>query len=234
MQKQKKPLFFNPKLVEKIGTIALTVVAFLTVAPIIAIVIYIIYLGVPAINWEFLTAMPMDGMRAGGIWPAIIGTFYLTIGTAIFAVPLGVAAAVYLSEYASDNRLTGAYSSGDHQSGRNSFCSLWFVWSWAVCHFSQFWHQYSFCFFDALHYDLASHHQYYRRSVASRSTILPCGEHFIRGNKMANNPTSCFTAGIARHIDGNSFGVGACCRRDSSYPFYRSGVFPSKIAELAV
>ena len=51
--------------------------------------------------------MPRDGMRAGGIWPAIIGTFYLTIGTAVFSVPLGVAAAVYLSEYAGDNRLTG-------------------------------------------------------------------------------------------------------------------------------
>jgi phosphate transport system permease protein len=45
-------------------------------------------------------------MRAGGIWPAIVGTFYLTIGTAIFAVPLGIGAAVYLSEYAPDNRLT--------------------------------------------------------------------------------------------------------------------------------
>lgn len=107
MQKYKRPLFFNPKLTEKIGTTALTVVAFLTVAPIIAVVIYIVYLGAPAITWEFLTAMPRDGMRAGGIWPAIIGTFYLTIGTAIFSVPLGVAAAVYLSEYADDNKLTG-------------------------------------------------------------------------------------------------------------------------------
>jgi phosphate transport system permease protein len=107
VQKNRRPLFLNPKLTEKIGTAALTVVAVLTVAPIIAVVIYIIYLGAPAITWEFLTAMPRDGMRAGGIWPAITGTFYLTIGTAIFSVPLGVAAAVYLSEYAGENRLTG-------------------------------------------------------------------------------------------------------------------------------
>ena len=107
MQKIKRPLFMNPKLTEKIGTAALTAVAVLTVVPIIAVVIYIIYLGAPAITWEFLTAMPRDGMRAGGIWPAIIGTFYLTIGTAVFSVPLGVAAAVYLSEYAGENRLTG-------------------------------------------------------------------------------------------------------------------------------
>jgi phosphate transport system permease protein len=62
--------------------------------------------GAPAISWEFITEMPSDGMRSGGIWPAIIGTFYLTIGTAIFSVPAGIAAAIYLSEYASDNRWT--------------------------------------------------------------------------------------------------------------------------------
>jgi phosphate transport system permease protein len=45
-------------------------------------------------------------MRAGGIWPAMVGTFYLTLGTAIFSVPLGISAAIYLSEYAADNRWT--------------------------------------------------------------------------------------------------------------------------------
>jgi phosphate transport system permease protein len=50
--------------------------------------------------------MPSNGMRAGGIWPAILGTFYLTIGTTLFAVPVGIAAAIYLSEYASENRWT--------------------------------------------------------------------------------------------------------------------------------
>jgi len=93
-------------IIEKIGFSMLTILTIATVLPIVAVVIYIIYLGAPAISWEFLTAMPVDGMRAGGIWPAIVGTFYLTIGTAIFSVPLGIATAIYLSEYASDNRLT--------------------------------------------------------------------------------------------------------------------------------
>lgn len=91
---------------QKLGFSVLTVLSILTVLPIIAVIIYIIYLGAPAISWEFVTAMPQNGMRAGGIWPAIVGTFYLTLGTAIFSVPLGIAAAVYLSEYAVDNRLT--------------------------------------------------------------------------------------------------------------------------------
>ncbi|PKN88358.1 MAG: phosphate ABC transporter, permease protein PstA [Chloroflexi bacterium HGW-Chloroflexi-8] len=93
-------------IIEKFGFSVLTILTIATVLPIITVVIYIIYLGAPAISWEFLTAMPVDGMRAGGIWPAIVGTFYLTVGTAIFSVPLGIATAIYLSEYASDNRLT--------------------------------------------------------------------------------------------------------------------------------
>ncbi len=92
--------------IEKLGFSVLTVLAIATVLPIIAVIIYIIYLGAPAISWEFVTGMPRDGMRAGGIWPAIVGTFYLTIGTAIFSVPLGIAAAIYLSEYAPVNKIT--------------------------------------------------------------------------------------------------------------------------------
>jgi ABC-type nitrate/sulfonate/bicarbonate transport system permease component len=44
----------------------------------------------PAISWEFLSGMPREGMRAGGILPAIVGTFWLTVGTGVVAVPLGV------------------------------------------------------------------------------------------------------------------------------------------------
>jgi phosphate transport system permease protein len=96
----------NRNLMQKIGFASLGVVAFLTISPIIAIVLYILVRGLPAISWEFITGFPREGMRAGGIWPAIVGTFYLTLGTAIFSVPLGIGAAIYLSEYASDNRWT--------------------------------------------------------------------------------------------------------------------------------
>lgn len=96
----------NRNLVQRFGFGLLTLLAFTTVLPIILILGYIINLGLPAISWEFITAMPYGGMRSGGIWPAIVGTFYLTLGTAIFSVPLGVAAAIYLSEYATDNMLT--------------------------------------------------------------------------------------------------------------------------------
>lgn len=91
---------------QQFGFSLLTLMTLFTVIPIAGVVIYILILGTPAINWEFLTGFPREGMRAGGIWPAIVGTFYLTLGTSIFAVPFGIGAAIYLSEYAPDNRAT--------------------------------------------------------------------------------------------------------------------------------
>lgn len=92
--------------IEKIGFGVLSTIALLAALPILAVLIYILVQGMPSISWEFLTAMPYDGMRSGGILPAIIGTLYLTFGTAVFAVPLGLGAAIYLSEYAPENRWT--------------------------------------------------------------------------------------------------------------------------------
>jgi phosphate transport system permease protein len=92
--------------VQQAGFGMLTLITLMTVIPIIAIVVYIIQQGAPAISWEFLTGFPSNGMRSGGILPAIVGTLYLTLGTAIFSVPLGVGAAIYLSEYAGDNTAT--------------------------------------------------------------------------------------------------------------------------------
>ena len=91
---------------QKVGFSVLSGMTILTIIPIIGVVLYILVLGAPAINWEFVSGFPREGMRAGGIWPAIVGTFYLTLGTALFAVPLGIGAAIYLSEYAPDNRAT--------------------------------------------------------------------------------------------------------------------------------
>jgi phosphate transport system permease protein len=93
-------------LTQRLGFGLLTLIALGTVAPIVLVIGYIVVKGSPAISWEFLTALPSDGMRAGGILPAIVGTFYLTLGTAIFSVPLGIGAAIYLAEYATENRWT--------------------------------------------------------------------------------------------------------------------------------
>lgn len=64
------------------------------------IVGYMVYYGLPAITWDFLTTKPTEGGLAGGIFPCIVGTFYLSIGSMALALPLGVASAIYLHEYA--------------------------------------------------------------------------------------------------------------------------------------
>lgn len=101
-----KLLARNRHTVQRIGYSLITLMAVITVLPIVGTVLFILYQGGSAISWEFLSGFPHDGMRAGGILPAIIGTLYLTVGTAIFSVPLGIAAAIYLSEYAKDTSLT--------------------------------------------------------------------------------------------------------------------------------
>lgn len=99
---------FSRQLQQRLIFALITLAAVATVTPIIVVVVYIFVKGAPAISLEFLTAFPREGMRAGGILPAIVGTLALTAGTGVVAVPLGVGAAVYLSEYAQDTRLTRA------------------------------------------------------------------------------------------------------------------------------
>lgn len=96
----------NRFVAQRVGFALLTLAALVVVIPILAVVLTIAIRGAAAINWEFLTAVPRDGMRAGGIFPAIVGTIVLTLGTALVAIPLGVGGAIYLSEYARDTRLT--------------------------------------------------------------------------------------------------------------------------------
>jgi phosphate transport system permease protein len=103
---QSNPVLHSSHRQQNISFWLVGLITLVTVLPILAIVIYIIVKGAPAISWQFITDFPRNGMREGGIWPAIIGTFYLTIGTAVFSVPLGVAAGVYIAEYAADNRWT--------------------------------------------------------------------------------------------------------------------------------
>ena len=73
------------------------------VVPLFLIVGYLIKEGISLINWEFLTTNPIGGMRKGGIWSALLGTFWLVIVSLCISAPIGILAAVYLNEYAKDN-----------------------------------------------------------------------------------------------------------------------------------
>jgi phosphate transport system permease protein len=84
----------------------LFIATMLAIIPVLIIIFLIIKNGYSAINWKFLTSMPEDGMRAGGIFPAIIGTFAIVMCAIVITLPVGVCAAIYLNEYAKDNFLT--------------------------------------------------------------------------------------------------------------------------------
>jgi phosphate transport system permease protein len=94
------------KVRQNIAFTALGVVTLAIVIPILLVILYVVVNGAGAITWEFLTAAPRQGMKAGGIFPAIVGTILLVVGTMLFALPLGVLSAVYLVEYAHDNLFT--------------------------------------------------------------------------------------------------------------------------------
>jgi phosphate transport system permease protein len=96
----------NRYLMQRIGFVLLSLTALVVVLPILLVIGIIVVRGAGAISWEFLTAAPRDGMRAGGIFPAIVGTLLLTLGTALAAIPVGVGGAIYLAEYARDTWLT--------------------------------------------------------------------------------------------------------------------------------
>jgi phosphate transport system permease protein len=95
----------NSRKAQNIAFFFLLLATLLIVVPVGLIVVIIIQKGLPAINWQFLSDIPRQGMRTGGIFPAIIGTVYLVTGAIIFALPIGLLAAIYLSEYSKDNLL---------------------------------------------------------------------------------------------------------------------------------
>ena len=96
---------FNARFRQNLAFFLLFLAAMIVILPVGMVVVVIVKNGAPAINWEFLSQMPRAGMREGGILPAIIGTFCLVVGAVLFALPLGLAAAVYLSEYAREHWL---------------------------------------------------------------------------------------------------------------------------------
>lgn len=75
------------------------------VAILVWILGFLVVKGIGVINWEFLTAGPKEGMTEGGIFPAIVGTLCLMVGSMVFAFPVGVMSGIYISEYASNNWL---------------------------------------------------------------------------------------------------------------------------------
>ena len=101
-------LNLKDKKVERLWRLLFLVMTVLLILPVVVILGVLLYKGGPALSIDFLFTEPKDGMTAGGIFPALVGTVWLVSVALLASVPIGVAAAIYLSEYAPDNWLTRA------------------------------------------------------------------------------------------------------------------------------
>jgi len=90
----------NKKTKQKIAFTIFRLLGLLIIGILFWILGFIIYNGIGVISWEFLTAVPTEGMTSGGIFPAIVGTLCLVAGSVLFAFPIGVMSAIYMNEYA--------------------------------------------------------------------------------------------------------------------------------------
>ena len=93
------------KIEEKLGFATITLATLLVIFILFFILYDIFSKGAQVINWEFITDKPRKGMTEGGIWPAIVGTFWVSLVTIIFSVPIGMFTAIYLNEYAKQGRI---------------------------------------------------------------------------------------------------------------------------------
>jgi phosphate transport system permease protein len=99
-------LFLDKQAREKKFVNMLSTTTFILFLPALSIIFWLMIKGLPVLSWEFLTQDPTNGMTAGGIYPTIVGTFWLVMVSVLVSCPLGVLAAIYLSEYATDNTMT--------------------------------------------------------------------------------------------------------------------------------
>ena len=91
---------------QRVAFAVITATAAVVVVPVLLVIVFVIWNGAGMLSWEFLATAPTKGMKEGGILPALLGTVFLTFGTAISAMPLAIGAAIYLAEYAEDNQVT--------------------------------------------------------------------------------------------------------------------------------
>lgn len=89
----------NKRVTQNIGFGTLFLSITITLFFLGSIIYFIVVRGFKVLSWEFLTSVPKEAMTAGGVGPAIVGTVFLVVGAIIFALPLGVASAIYLTEY---------------------------------------------------------------------------------------------------------------------------------------
>ncbi|NMB65583.1 MAG: ABC transporter permease subunit, partial [Spirochaetes bacterium] len=93
------------KAIEKTSFIIISALSYTILVFLLFVLGYIFVQGYRALSWEFLTSFPKNEMREGGIFPALLGTLYLMIGSSVISVPIGVMTAIYLTEYVENSKV---------------------------------------------------------------------------------------------------------------------------------
>ncbi len=96
----------SAKKAQTAAQIVVAMAGLLTLAILVFIIFYVLWRGLPAVGWRFLTSNPLEMGRAGGIFPTIVGTIALTLVAVLVATPLGVGTAIFLTEYTREGTLT--------------------------------------------------------------------------------------------------------------------------------
>ena len=90
---------------QKVAFGIFTLLSYLVVVILFFILGFIIIQGGKVISWDFLTKAPAEGMTAGGIFPAIVGTLYLVLGSSLISFPIGIMSGIYMNEYATNGKI---------------------------------------------------------------------------------------------------------------------------------
>lgn len=96
----------NAKTSQKIAKFLIWTAALLVIAILFSIIIHILVKGIPMLSWQFLTDIPRDMGRSGGIASSIVGTLIVTAVAVIVATPFGIGTAIYLTEYTRESKVT--------------------------------------------------------------------------------------------------------------------------------
>ncbi len=97
--------FSSKRLSQAIAFTIFKLMSYSVVVILILILGFIVYRGIGAISWDFLTKSPEEGMTKGGIYPAIVGTLYLVLGSSLFSFPIGIMSGIYMNEYAGGSKI---------------------------------------------------------------------------------------------------------------------------------
>ncbi|MEN6413354.1 MAG: phosphate ABC transporter permease PstA [Veillonellales bacterium] len=96
----------SAKITDKLATAIMWLAGMIILGVLVLFLFYILYKGIPALSWNFITGLPSDMKAGGGVGPQLFNSFYILFLSMLFSIPVAIGAGIYLAEYAGNNRLT--------------------------------------------------------------------------------------------------------------------------------